>query len=195
MTARSYCRRLLTRVTRFQASIAVLYVMISYILYYDSLLPLLIAVGSDFAMLTTFIVVAVTSGKSLNMLECPAMPPPPSKTSSSSSSSASPLTFTIAVPPGSDDSGSSSNTNTNSVSSYNYVRAAAAVATKNPTVDYLSFVAKDQPHCYEIKAVWGLGIALCVLFAFSALVCAGLWRRVKGSDSSAAAAANKDVEG
>ena len=71
-------------------------------------------------------------------------------------------------------------------------RAAADSSSKKPTVDYLSFVARDQPHCYEIKTVWGLGIALCVLFAFSSIVCAGLWRRVKGPGSSAA---DKDLEG
>ena len=71
-------------------------------------------------------------------------------------------------------------------------RAAADGSSKKPTIDYLSFVAKDQPHCYEIKTVWGLGIALCVLFAFSSIVCAGLWRRVKGPGSSAA---DKDLEG
>lgn len=54
---------------------------------------------------------------------------------------------------------------------------------------YLALITTDQPHCYEIKAVWGLGIALSVLFAFSALVCVGLWRRLRG-----AAAPPKDVE-
>ena len=218
----------LTRVS--QASIAVLYVIISYILYYDSLLPLLIAVGCDFAMLIAFIVVAVTSGKDLNTLECSALPPPPSKQSSE------PATFTVSVPPS--EQSSNVNTNTNSSPSpsaitdgsadgasgygtssygtsstgggsgdgggnygssvvYNISRVVArAMATrgdgKKPTVDYLSFVGRDQPHCYEIKTVWGLGIALCVLFAFSSIVCAGLWRRIKGPGSSSAP---KDVEG
>ena len=211
--------------TRFQASIAVLYVIVSYILYYDSLLPLLIAVGSDFAMLIAFIVVAVTSGKNLNMLECSALPPPPSKQSSE------PVTFTVSAPPSEQTSSVNSNINTSpspitdggaggsggySTTSYgnpgdgsgsgggNYgssvvynigrvvARAASESSNKKPTVDYLSFVARDQPHCYEIKTVWGLGIALCVLFAFSSIVCAGLWRRVKGPGSSAA---DKDLEG
>ncbi|KAK7756883.1 hypothetical protein SLS62_000899 [Diatrype stigma] len=170
------------------ASIAVLYVMVSYILYYDSLLPLLIAVGSDFAMLIAFIVVAATSGKSLNLLECSALPVPANK------SSAEEVTFTVSVPPsGTTTSSSSSGDNTSSYTSYSYRFArAVAAAHKKPTVDYLSFVAKDQPHCYEIKAMWGLAIALCVLFAFSSIVCAGLWRRVKGPS---AGAASKDIEG
>ncbi|KAL0468310.1 hypothetical protein QR685DRAFT_590835 [Neurospora intermedia] len=43
---------------------------------------------------------------------------------------------------------------------------------------YFTFVHMDQPTCFETKAIWGLSIALCVLFAFSSIVCVGLWRRV-----------------
>lgn len=57
--------------------------------------------------------------------------------------------------------------------------------------NYLQLIMTDQPHCYEIKAVWGLSIALCVLFAFSAVLCVGLWRRIKGG----AGAPPKDIEG
>lgn len=57
-------------------------------------------------------------------------------------------------------------------------------------VNYFAFVATDRAHCYEIKAIWGLSIALCVLFAFSGIVCVGLWRRVKTM-----AGAPKDIEG
>jgi hypothetical protein len=42
------------------------------------------------------------------------------------------------------------------------------------------WVDPDQASCYEIKAVWGLSIALCVLFAFSAITTICLWRRIKG---------------
>lgn len=229
--------------TNFQASIAVLYVIISYILYYDSLLPLLVAVGCDSAMLIAFIVVAATSGKDLNTIECSALPPPPSKQSSK------PATFTVSVPSGEQNSNINTSPNSSPSSNavtdgsadgssgaggyggydtssygtssygttstgsdgnsggsgggnygssvvYNISRVVArAMATRGngdkPTVDYLSFVARDQPHCYEIKTVWGLAIAMCVLFAFSSIVCAGLWRRIKGPSSSAP----KDIEG
>lgn len=56
---------------------------------------------------------------------------------------------------------------------------------------YLQLIAVDQPHCYEIKAVWGLGIALTVLFSFSALVCVGLWHRIRRASGGAP---TKDVE-
>ncbi|XXH06169.1 Epsin-3, clathrin recruitment and traffic between the Golgi and endosome [Hypoxylon texense] len=119
------------------ASIATLYVAISYILYYDGLLPLLIAGGVDLTLLVAAIVVAVTIGKPLSLLKCELLPQPTAPTQ----------TFTL------------------SISARDYASAAARYN------NYLALITTDQPHCYEIKAVWGLGIALCVLFAFSAVVC------------------------
>ncbi|KAI2467099.1 hypothetical protein F4781DRAFT_444619 [Annulohypoxylon bovei var. microspora] len=121
------------------ASIATLYVSISYILYYDCLLPLLIAGGVDLALLIAAIVVAVTIGKPLSMLKCELLPQPAETTQ----------TFTV------------------SISTRDYASAAAKYN------NYLALITTDQPHCYEIKAVWGLSIALCVLFAFSAVGRAG----------------------
>ncbi|KAI0000234.1 hypothetical protein F4779DRAFT_635712 [Xylariaceae sp. FL0662B] len=138
------------------ASIATLYVSISYILYYDGLLPLLIAGGTDLALLVASIVVAVTTGKPLPMLKCSILPEPSSPTE----------TFTMSIS----------------------TRGHDSAATKYN--NYLALIMTDQPHCYEIKTVWGLAIALCALFAFSALICIGLWRRTK-----AAAAPPKDIEG
>lgn len=62
----------------------------------------------------------------------------------------------------------------------------------NKTLSYFTFVAVDQPTCYKIKAVWGLAIALCVLFSFSLLVCVGLWQRARRESADAG---NKDIEG
>jgi hypothetical protein len=55
-------------------------------------------------------------------------------------------------------------------------------------------VAVDKTTCYEIKAVWGLAISLCVLFAFSSLVCVGLWQRIR-RESTGTATHTKDIEG
>ncbi|KAI1205582.1 uncharacterized protein F4807DRAFT_275398 [Annulohypoxylon truncatum] len=137
-------------------SIATLYVSISYILYYDGLLPLLVAGGIDFALLVASIVVAVTIGKPLSMLKCELLPQPAETTQ----------TFTVSIS----------------------ARDASAATKYN---NYLALITTDQPHCYEIKAVWGLSIALCVLFAFSGVICVGLWRRIK----SGGAGAPKDIEG
>lgn len=54
------------------------------------------------------------------------------------------------------------------------------------------WVDADKSSCYEIKAVWGFSIALCVLFAFSAVTALCLWKRTKGGASAAPA---KDIEG
>ncbi|TGJ82053.1 hypothetical protein E0Z10_g6723 [Xylaria hypoxylon] len=118
-------------------SISALYVAISYILYYDGMLPLLIAGGLDLSLLVALIVVAVTIGKPLSMLQCELLPEPVSATE----------TFVT------------------SITGRSYQSAAAKYNS------YLALITTDQPHCYEIKAVWGVGIALTVLFAFSALVC------------------------
>ncbi|KXJ96219.1 hypothetical protein Micbo1qcDRAFT_218104 [Microdochium bolleyi] len=155
------------------SSIAVLYVVVSYILYYDSLLPLLVGCAVDGLMLIATIVVAATLGKPgpLSLLNCDVLP---------EKSAAAPAMSTLTL--------SVSSTGTSSVGSY-ASRAIAAAATAKPLpVDLLGFYAQDQPHCYQIKAVWGLSIALCVLFAFSSIVSAGLWRRIKGPGGGRAGA-------
>ncbi|KAH8195796.1 hypothetical protein TruAng_010039 [Truncatella angustata] len=143
-------------------STASLYIAISYILYYDGLLPLLIAGVFDMLLMVAVIVVAATVGKPLSKLTCEALPVAGTSTIASGAqvfvASGSGVTY-------------------------------RSVLTK--AVDYFTYVAVDQPHCYEIKAVWGLSIALCVLFAFSTLICIGLWRRVKATSAAPA----KDIEG
>lgn len=144
------------------ASTATLYVAINYILYYDGLLPLIVSAGLDLSLLIATIVVAVTIGRPLSMLTCEKLPLP----------SSNPLAQANAT---------------------SYVASSQGITYRDvfsKAVNYVTYVATDQPHCYEIKAIWGLSIALCVLFAFSALVCVGLWRRVR----ALAAPAAKDVE-
>lgn len=41
----------------------------------------------------------------------------------------------------------------------------------------------DKTACYEVKALWGLSVSLCILFAFSSVVCLCLWRRIKTLNS------------
>ncbi|KFH43352.1 hypothetical protein ACRE_059050 [Hapsidospora chrysogenum ATCC 11550] len=38
------------------------------------------------------------------------------------------------------------------------------------------WVNPDKVACYEIKSIWGLSIALCVLFAVSSILCVCIWR-------------------
>ena len=43
------------------------------------------------------------------------------------------------------------------------------------SVSYLTFTGAGQTVCYELQAVWGLTIVLCILFAVSAISAAFLW--------------------
>jgi len=127
--------------------IAVLYCSISYILYFDSLLPFLISSGLDSLLLIAVIVVAVTIGKPLSYLDCSALP--------------------------------SSGTTSSFLDS---------VGKNMSKVNYWVWAGASKTTCYEMKSIWGLSIALCVLFAVSAVVGACLWKRIQ------VFSAPKDVE-
>ncbi|TID06698.1 hypothetical protein CH35J_001563 [Colletotrichum higginsianum] len=127
------------------ACVATLYITITYILYYDNMLPLLLATGADSALLVAVIVVACLLGKPLSYLECAALP-----------RSGSTAHFMASV---------TANINTGSAG----------------VLSYLVWVGADQRTCYAIKAVWGLSIALCVLFAFSAITAVCLGRKSLGT--------------
>ena len=145
-----------------QAVTAVIYVVITYILYYDNMLPLLFTGILDSLLLIASIVVASLVGKPLSMLNCASLP---------ASSAVTTTTF------------------------FSSVAYPVRTAVITHTLSYPAFVSLDQPTCYDIKAVWGLSIAQCVLFAFSALVCVGLWHRLRREAAAAAATEPKDIEG
>lgn len=46
--------------------------------------------------------------------------------------------------------------------------------------DYYEWVDADKATCFEVKAIWGLSISLCVLYFMSAVTSACLWKRIKG---------------
>jgi len=116
--------------------IAVIYITISYILYFDSLLPFLVSTALDSLLLIAVIVVAVTVGKPLSYLDCAALP--------SSGATSSFLD---------------------------------SVAKNMSKVNYWVWAGASKTTCFEMKAIWGLSIALCILFAFSGIVSVCLWRR------------------
>jgi len=129
--------------------IAVIYTAISYILYFDSLLPFLVSTALDSLLLIAVIVVAVTVGKPLSYLNCAALP-------SSSGSTSSFLD---------------------------------SVGVNMSKVNYWIWAGASKTTCFEMKAIWGLSIALCILFAFSGVVSVCLWRRMQ-----VFAAPGKDME-
>jgi len=103
------------------------------------MLPFLVSTGMDSLVLIAVIVVAVTIGKPLSYLDCPAM---------------------------SADGGD--------------VQAFVdSVATNMSKVDYFVWAGTSSTVCYEMKSIWGLSIALCILFAFSSIVSVCLWKRQK----------------
>lgn len=122
--------------------IATLYIAISYILYWDYMLPLLIATGADSMILIACIVVACTVGKPVSYLSCPKFP-----------------------------------TNGNTANFINSLFHNVYHSSSNT----FKWVDADKASCYQIKAIWGLSIALCVLFAFSAVTSICLWKRTKGA--------------
>lgn len=130
--------------------IAVLYCAITWILYYDNMLPFLINTGTDTLLLVALSVVAVTVGKPVSYMNCFNIR---GKTSD--------LISTTAVTQG----------------TYENLNKAAA------RINYAMFAGASKTTCLEMKAIWGLCIALCILFAFSLLSSVCLWRRNKASVS------------
>ncbi|MCJ1403135.1 hypothetical protein MMC11_006358 [Xylographa trunciseda] len=133
--------------------IAVIYCVITFILFLDNILPFLITTLIDSLLLIALIVVAVTIGKPLSYLNCQAI--------GSADDMGSAYDFTMSL-------GDSINQN-------------------GGQIDYGTWVGMTKPTCLETKSIWGLSIALCVLFAFSSICSICLWRRKP-------AAAPNDVE-
>jgi hypothetical protein len=126
-------------------SIAVLYCAITWILYYDEILPYLANTAIDGLLLIAVIVVAVTVGKPLSYLNCQHL------------GSASSMFGTYAAV---ESLGQSLN---------------------HSNFSYALWVAATKSTCLMMKAIWGLSIALCILFAFSAVCTVFIWRRTKAT--------------
>jgi len=135
--------------------IAVLYCAITFILFLDDALPLLISTAIDGLLLIAVIVVAVTVGEPLSYINCQAI--------GTADDMSNAYDFTMSL-------GQSLNQN-------------------GGQIDYATWAGTTKPICLEMKSVWGLSIALCVLFAFSAISSVCLWRR------KLALTPKKDVEG
>ncbi|KAH8882524.1 hypothetical protein GQ53DRAFT_700707, partial [Thozetella sp. PMI_491] len=57
----------------------------------------------------------------------------------------------------------------------NDVGAVLLPLPQGSSVSYLTFTGAGQTVCYELQAVWGLNIALCILFSISAISAGFLW--------------------
>ncbi|KAF4505496.1 hypothetical protein G6O67_007440 [Ophiocordyceps sinensis] len=121
------------------ACMAAVYTIITYILYWDSLLPLLISTGADSLCLVAVIVVACVVGRPVSYLSCPSLP----------------------------DSGNTAN----------FISSLFRNLSRQV---WYEWVDPDKAACFELKAIWGLSICLCVLYFVSAVASACLWKRIKG---------------
>jgi hypothetical protein len=139
--------------TYHQTCISVLYTLITYILYFDSQLPFLIALSGDCVLLIAVMVTAITVGKPLSYLNCAAL----------------------------------SNTSSNSHFTGSFISSMGENMQKS---NYYKWVGASKATCFEMKAIWGLSIALCVLFSVSAIVSGCMWKRQRGEKIVI-----KDVEG
>ncbi|MCJ1413422.1 hypothetical protein MMC19_007527 [Ptychographa xylographoides] len=136
--------------------IAVIYCVITGILFLDNILPFLICTAVDSLLLIALVVVAVTVGKPLSYVNCQAI--------GTANDMSSAYDFTMSLGDNINQSGGQ--------------------------LDYTTWVGTTAPTCLEMKSIWGLSIALCVLFAFSSISGACLWRR-----KAALTPKGKDIEG
>ncbi|EAL84737.2 hypothetical protein V6Z96_008874 [Aspergillus fumigatus] len=128
--------------------IAVIYCVISFILFLDNILPFLASAIMDALVLVAVIVVAVIIGKPLSYLKCDVI---------------------------GDLTGDGSSAYAFATSLDNYLDHLGG------KVDYKNWIAASRGVCLEAKSIWGLSIALCILFFFSAVCCACLWRQKKAT--------------
>jgi len=126
--------------------IAVLYCVITVILFLDNILPFLINTILDGLFLIAVIVVAVVVGKPLSYLDCKVI-------GEISGSASSAYAFTAALGDNLDKLGGS--------------------------MDYSHWIGTSKSTCLEMKSIWGLSIALCILFTFSGITTLCLWKRSK----------------
>ncbi|KAE8369847.1 hypothetical protein BDV27DRAFT_120265 [Aspergillus caelatus] len=128
--------------------IAVIYCIITAILFFDNILPFLASAIADFLLLIAVIVVAVIIGKPLSYLQCDKIAEITDKISSA---------YAFAT----------------KLSSY--------LSHLNGTLQYGTLIGASKGVCLEAKSIWGLSIALCIMFLFSTICCICLWKQKKAS--------------
>ncbi|KAF2815972.1 uncharacterized protein BDZ99DRAFT_484743 [Mytilinidion resinicola] len=130
--------------------IATLYCLVSIAFYWsEANLGLFVMSGFDSLLLIAFIVVAVTVGKPLSFLNCYVI----GKASSKEAEAASAYAFTESV-----------TANLNIVGNKLYLG---------------NWAGATKANCFETKAIWGLSIALCLLFTTSCILLPTLFYKNK----------------
>jgi hypothetical protein len=67
-----------------------------------------------------------------------------------------------------------------------------SVGANMRNLDYYIWAGASSTTCFEMKAIWGLSIALCILFSFSSICMGCLWKMQRDIK---AAEGPKDFEG
>ncbi|PLB37582.1 uncharacterized protein BDW47DRAFT_106860 [Aspergillus candidus] len=130
--------------------IVVIYCIITFILLLDTILPYLAAAIADTLCLIAVIVVAVIIGKPLSYLKCEE------------------------IGRGGDGDGDDS-------SAYAFAtHLDSYLAHLGKKIEYGSLIGASKAVCLEAKSIWGLSIALCIMFFFSAVCLVCLWKQKKG---------------
>ncbi|KAL4912710.1 hypothetical protein BDW62DRAFT_12663 [Aspergillus aurantiobrunneus] len=137
-----------------QTCIATIYTIITSILFIDDILPFLASGILDSLHLIAVIVVAVIIGKPLSYLEC------------------GEIDDLLSGRHARDDAGSAYTFATH-LSSY--------LGDLSGKVDYRAWVGGSKGVCVEAKSIWGLSIAMCIMFFFSAVCCACLWKQKRAA--------------
>jgi len=66
-----------------------------------------------------------------------------------------------------------------SSSAYDFTSALGNSLNKSGIINYSQWIGTSKATCLEMKSIWGLSIALCILFTFSAVSTICLWKRTK----------------
>ncbi|KAK5014825.1 hypothetical protein LTR16_002920 [Cryomyces antarcticus] len=134
-------------------SIAALYTLLSIPFFWaHANIGLLVMTAADVLLLLAFVIVAVVVGKPLSFLNCLAIDNP-SAAVTAAVTAASASAFTQSV-------------------TQNLGKSGAALTLGN-------WAGTTRGNCLETKAIWGFGIALCVLFTTSAVLLPTLWYKSK----------------
>ncbi|KAA8902461.1 hypothetical protein FN846DRAFT_780545 [Sphaerosporella brunnea] len=134
---------------------AVLYCAITLLLYWDHQLPLLPTAAIDTLFFVALMASAIVVGRPLSYLSCTAAAPAPTVVADGN-------VYTITG---------------------RLLRERAAYAAP---VDYAQWVSAGEPGaCMQVKAVWGFGIALTIMFVFSAALVGFIWRSMRGGGRAA----------
>jgi len=74
---------------------------------------------------------------------------------------------------------SNASASANAASAYAFTTALASSLGKSGAAGLGNLAGSTKVNCYESKAVWGLCVALCVLYACSAMILPTLWWKAR----------------